>query len=128
MNIKKVKSYIYTQESSYVLGLIVGITLNLLLFSNQPRLLLILNFLLIFLYFVVSERKDKKVLLFTTIHFAIWGVILESFIIKNTNFTLKYKTKSELKFLNVPSWLFTIYILFVIASIYTYEMYKCLLN
>ena len=127
MNIKKFGDYICSLESVYVLGLIVITILNLILFSNFPHVLLTVNVLAIIVYFILSRRKDKWILLAAVLNFAFWGVILESFIIKKTNFALKYRKDTRFGFLYVPVWLFTIYIVFMIASLYTYECFKRLL-
>lgn len=128
MNIKKFGDYFCSLESVYVLGLIVITIINLILFSSLPQVLLAVNILAVIGYFVLSQRKDKWILLAAVINFAFWGVILESFIIKKTNFALKYRKDSRLSFLYVPAWLFTIYIVFVIASLYTYECFRLLLS
>ena len=82
----------------------------------------------IIVYFMMTNRNDKKILAITAINFAFWGIIIESFIIKKSNFALTYKKQTQFKYLYVPSWLFTVYIIFVIASLYTYECYKLLLE
>ena len=128
MNIDKFTNYFCSLESIYILGLIVVSIINLILLSDYPVYLLIVNIIAIITYFVISQRKDKKILLIAVIHFAIWGVIIESFIIKQTNFTLKYKTKTKYDFLYVPSWLFTIYIIFMISGLYTFNCFKLLLS
>ena len=128
MNIKKFGDYFCSLESVYVLGLIVVTIVNLILFSNSPQVLLSVNVLAVIAYFLLSRLKDKWILLAAVLNFAFWGVILESFVIKKTNFALKYRKDSRLSYLYVPAWLFTIYIVFVIASLYTYECFKLLLS
>lgn len=128
MNLKNFINYFYSCESLYILALIVIIILNLVCLSEKPNILLISNILVIVLYFIITKRTDKQILAITALNFAFWGIIIESFIIKKSNFALSYKLQSQLKYLYVPSWLFTVYIIFVIASLYTYECYRLLLE
>jgi hypothetical protein len=127
MNFNNFSKYFCSNESIYILALIVIIILNLIFLSDKPNILLLANIIVIIVYFIISKRSDKKILAITALTFAFWGVIFESFIIKKTNFALNYKKDTQLDFLHVPSWLFTVYIIFVIASLYTYECYLLLL-
>jgi len=127
MNFNNFSKYFCSSESLYILGLIVIIILNLIFLSDKPNILLLSNIIVIIVYFIITKRNDKKILAITALNFAFWGVIIESFIIKKSNFALNYKKQTQLTFLYVPSWLFTVYIIFVIASLYTYECYKLLL-
>ena len=127
VDINKVSKYIGSRESIYVLLLIVLTIINLIVFSKQPMTLLGINIVVIVLYFSITQREDKAVLLLACVNFAFWGIILESFIIKNSNFALKYRLGSNMEGLYVPAWLFTVYIVFVIASLYTYDFYKTIL-
>lgn len=120
--------YVCSNESIYILALILIIILNLILLSATPYVLLVTNILVIMVYFIITKRSDKKILAITALTFAFWGVIIESFIIKKSNFALNYKKDTQLYFLYVPSWLLTVYIIFVIASLYTYECYRLLLT
>ena len=128
MNFNKFSKYICSNESLYILVLIVIIIFNLIFLSDKPTILLVSNILIIVLYFIITKRSDKKILAITALNFAFWGVIIESFIIKKSNFALNYKKHTQLNFLYVPSWLFTVYIMFVISSLYTYECFRLLLT
>ena len=128
MNFTNFTNYFYSYESLYILALIVIIILNLIFLNANPTILLISNMVVIIVYFIMTNRNDKKILAITAINFAFWGIIIESFIIKKSNFALTYKKQTQFKYLYVPSWLFTVYIIFVIASLYTYECYKLLLE
>jgi hypothetical protein len=128
MNFHNFSKYFCSNESLYILALIVIIILNLIFLSDKPNILLLSNIIVIIVYFIITKRNDKKILAITALNFAFWGVIIESFIIKKSNFALNYKKQTQLNFLYVPSWLFTVYIIFVIASLYTYECYKLLLT
>ena len=78
------------------------------------------------LYFLLSNRPDKLIVAIAALNFAFWGVILESFIIQKTNFALQYK--ENMGVLYVPAWLFTIYVIFLISAIFTYDSIKALLK
>ena len=107
-------------------ALIIINILNLIFLSENPKLLLLANVILLLVYFIISKRSDKKILLIAAINFAFWGILLESFIIQKTNFSLRYKINMGV--LYVPGWLFTIYMIFLIAAIFTYNSIKHLLN
>lgn len=128
MNFKNCFEYVCSVESILVIGLIVAVILNVILFSDKPTFLLGLNTMSIIIYFVITKREDKMILFYSALYFSFWGIILESFIIKQTNFAFAYKNVSEMGYLYVPSWLFTIYIIFIISALYTYNCFKLLLN
>ena len=87
-------------------------------------MLLLNGLVLLVLYFIISSRTDKKILILAMTNFTFWGVIAESFIIRNTNNALYYKDPT--KPFNVPLWLIPIYCLFCISAIYTYNIFKIL--
>ena len=120
--IKRLMDYILERESIYILLLIILNIINICLFYKNKNLLLLNGCILLVLYFISSTRKDKKILLLTMTHFTFWGVIAESFIIKNTNSVLYYKNPT--KPFNIPLWLIPIYCLFCISAIYTYNIFK----
>ena len=126
LNFEKFFNFLGKSESLLVFGLIIINILNLVFLSTKPKLLLISNVVLLCVYFTISERSDKKILLIAAINFAIWGIILESFIIQKTNFALRYKMNMGV--LYVPGWLFTIYMIFMIAALFTYNSIKELVN
>jgi len=124
-NHKKFLSILFSKESLLFFNLILLNTLNIILFYNQPNLLLLNSIILILVYIVLSDRNDKLILVISALNFAFWGTLLESFII--------YKTKGELKYrktfykLNIPLWLFTVYIIFMISALFTYNLFKNLI-
>ena len=126
LNFEKFLNFLGKRESLLVFALIIINILNLVFLSTKPKLLLISNVVLLCAYFIISERPDKKILLIAAINFAIWGIILESFIIQKTNFALRYKMNMGV--LYVPGWLFTIYMIFMIAALFTYNSIKELVN
>jgi len=77
-------------------------------------------------YFIISERRDKKILLLAITNFAFWGVLIESFIITNSNNTLYYKDPNPP--FNIPLWLIPIYALFCITALHAYNIFKILLT
>ena len=120
----KMMEYILGSESIYILLLVILNIINLCLFYKNKNLLLVNSLILLVLYFIISKRKDKKILIISMTHFTLWGVIAESFIIRNTNYLLYYKNPS--KPFNIPLWLIPIYCLFYISAIYTYKIFKIL--
>lgn len=121
--IKKVNK-IFSKESFLVLALIILNTLNLLLFTDNTTILTNSIFIL-GIYFYLSDRKDKKVLLLTLLHFSFYGVIFESLIIRHTN-VLKYKNPN--KYINIPLWLFPIYCSFALGAIETYKIFNLIIK
>jgi hypothetical protein len=124
LKINNVIDYILGRESIYILLLVILNIINLCLFYKNKNLLLFNGLLLLLLYFIISSRPDKKILILAMTHFTFWGVVTESFIIRNTNNTLYYKDST--KPFNVPLWLIPIYCLFCISAIYTYNIFKML--
>ena len=111
------------KETFLVLGLIILNTLNLIFFSYSNNLLLVNGLLLLIFYFCMSNRKDKKILFLSILHFSFYGVLFESLIIRQTNL-LKYKSPD--KPFNLPLWLIPIYCSFAIGALYTYNIFKIL--
>ena len=122
--VKNIMDYILEKESIYILLLVILNIINLFLFYKNKNLLLFNGLLLLILYLIISSRKDKKILILAMTNFAFWGVIAESFIIRNTNNALYYKDPT--KPFNIPLWLIPIYCLFCISAIYTYNIFKIL--
>lgn len=118
----KLIEFLKREESFLVLTLIIVTIISLVCFSENPLYLFIVNVLLLLAYFYISKRKDKKIIAIGAVNFAFWGVILESFVIQKTNFALRYK--QDMGLLYVPVWLFTIYIIFMISAIFTYDAFK----
>ena len=122
-NFNKIFNYILSLESIYILFLIILNIVNLCIFYNNKNIIFFNGILLLAIYLLISERKDKKILIIAMIHFAFYGVLLESLIIKKSNL-LKY---SDPSFLNIPLWLIPVYCLFTITAIYTYEFFKLII-
>ena len=119
---KKFISTLFSKESLLFISLILLNTLNIILFYNQSIILLLNSIVLIILYLVLSNRNDKLILIISALNFAFWGTLLESFIIYKTNGELKYRTKFYK--LNIPLWLFTVYVIFMISALFTYNLFK----
>ena len=126
LNLQSSIDYLLSIESVYILLLVILNIVNLCIFYNNKNLILFNGIILFIIYFLVSKRDDKKVLLLAVIHFAIWGVIIESFIINKSKNTLYYKDPTPP--FNVPLWLIPIYALFCITALYTYNIFKILLS
>ncbi len=126
VDLSKLGEFLRREESILVLTLVIVTIVSLIIFNNNPLYLFLVNALLLIGYFLLSKREDKKVIALGAINFAFWGVLLESFIIKKTNFALKYK--QDMGILYVPAWLFTIYMIFMISAIFTYDCFKVLIK
>ena len=126
VDLSKLGEFLKREESILVLTLVLVTIVSLIVFNSNSLYLFLVNALLLVGYFILSKREDKKVIALGAINFAFWGVLLESFIIKKTNFALKYK--QDMGFLYVPAWLFTIYMIFMISAIFTYDCFKVLIN
>ena len=124
--VNQVINVILGKESVYILLLIILNIINLCLFYKNNNLLLFNGIVLLIIYFIISLRNDKKILVLAMIHFTFWGIIAESFIIRNTNSSLYYKTPN--KPFNIPFWLAPIYCLFCISAIHTYNIFKIIFN
>jgi hypothetical protein len=116
----KFYSKIISKETILINTITILHILNLVYFHDSYKSFLISIFL-IFVYFFISDRKDKKALALTMINFMIWGVIIESIIIHYTG-ALEYKNK----FLNsyIPLWLIPSYFFFVLGSLNFYNIFK----
>lgn len=126
VDLSKLGEFLKKEESILVLTLVLVTIVSLIVFNSNPLYLFLVNALLLIGYFILSKREDKKVIALGAINFAFWGVLLESFIIRKTNFALKYK--QDMGFLYVPAWLFTIYMIFMISAIFTYDCFKVLIK
>lgn len=115
---------IFSKESFLVLALIILNTLNLLLFIDNT-IILLNSIIILCVYFYLSGRNDKKVLLLTLLHFSFYGVIFESLIIRHTN-VLKYKNPN--KYVNIPLWLFPVYCSFALGAIETYKIFNLIIK
>ena len=126
LNIENTVDYLLSMESIYILILVILNIVNLCVFYKNKNLMLFNGIVLFIVYFLISKRDDKKILLLAVTHFALWGVIIESLIINKTKNTLYYKDPTH-RF-NVPLWLIPIYALFCVTSLYTYNIFKKLLT
>ena len=114
------------KDSLLIICLILINIVTISLLIDKPLKLFTINAILLICYFLATDRKNKYILFFASLNFAFWGVVFESLIIKNTNFGLRYKTNGE--GYNVPLWLFTTYMTFLISAVFTYEAYSAMLK
>lgn len=124
--IKEYFDFLSKLDSILIIILILVNLVTLTLFIEEPMKLLLINIVLLLAYFLLSDRDNKMVLFLAAINFAFWGVVLEAFIIRKTNFALRYKM--DMGVLEVPAWLFTTYMVFIIAAVFTYDSFKVLLD
>ena len=124
-NVDEALDYLISIESIYILCLIILNIINICVFHNYKNIIFINSLILIIVYFILSRREDKKILIFSMLHFAFWGVLIESFIIDRSNKTLFYKEPNLPH--NVPLSLIPMYMLFCVSAIYTYNLCKLLL-
>ena len=127
MNSKKILKRLISRESILIFGLIIFNVINLIFFQNNDTLILINSLILLILYFNLSKRdyNDKKIILFSIIHFSFYGVLLESLILRYNN-NIFYRNPS--KPLNSPLWLIPTYATFCLGSIFTYDFFKIILS
>jgi hypothetical protein len=125
-NIKPFIQFLTNSEALLVYLLVALIFINIVYFSNYPIKLLGLNLLVIIIYFLLSTNKQKWIMFIAAINFAIWGTLLEALLIKTSHFALKYRKPITGMF--VPSWLISVYIVFAIGAIFTFDAFKVLLN
>ena len=125
MDFEKIHNIILSNESIYILILVILNIINIFILYKNKNLLLLNGLVLLCVYFFISKRQDKKILIIAMTNFTFWGVLAESFIIKNSNNSLYYRDPH--KPLNVPLWLIPIYCLFCITALYTYNIFKVFL-
>ena len=127
MNSKKIFKQLHSRESILVFSLIILNVINLIIFQNNDTIILINSLIFLILYFNLSDRdyNDKKIVLFTILHFSFYGLLLESLLIRYNN-NIIYKNPS--KPLNLPLWLIPTYATFCIGSIFTYDFFKMVLS
>jgi hypothetical protein len=126
LQMKDYLNFLSKLDSILIIILILVNIVTLTIFIETPMKLFIINLVLLLAYFLLSDRDNKLVLFLAAINFAFWGVVLEAFIIRKTNFALRYKM--DMGILEVPAWLFTTYMVFIIAAVFTYDSFKILLN
>ena len=83
-------NYAISKESLLIIFAVLENIVNILMFHDRPNLVLINGVMIIIVYFLLSNRNDKKELAFTLFHFSFWGII-ESFLIHKMFKTLSYK-------------------------------------
>lgn len=118
---KEILKFITSKENVLITVILFLHIFSLICFHDTTISPILAIFLLV-IYFYVSDRKDKKTLLYTMICFSIWGVLIESFIIGHTNNCMEYK--NTLLGLNIPPWLIFVYPFFILGSMHTYSFFK----
>ena len=124
-NYPETLKFLVSKESLLIYFAVLANIVNILMFHERPNLVLLNGLFIIGIYLVVSDRKDKKELAFTLFHFSLWGILIESFLIKQTN-TLGYRNPT--KNLNVPLWLLPVYSIFVLGALHTYHIFCIFFN
>jgi hypothetical protein len=111
-----------TSKENVLVTLVILLHILTIMFLNNSIWSSIISVLLLFIYFVNSNRTDKPILLFTMISFGLWGTLLESFIMYKTNFCLKYRKPAD--GLNFPLWLIFVYPFYVLGATHTYAFFS----
>ena len=124
-NYPETLKFLVSKESLLIYFAVIANIVNILLFHESPNLVLLNGLFIIGIYLVVSDRNDKIQLAFTIFHFSLWGILIESFLIKQTN-TLGYRNPT--KNLNVPLWLLPVYSIFVLGALHTYHIFCIFFN
>jgi len=113
------KQFIFSKENILVNAVLGMNTLSILKYHKTYKSFIIASMLLL-IYFIFSDRKDKIITLIVMLNFSFWGILGESYIIKKTD-CLKYKYPA--KHLNIPYWLLTIYPLYVLTTLHMYRFF-----
>ena len=124
-NYPETLKFLVSKESLLIYFAVLANIVNILMFHERPTLVLLNGLFIIGIYLVVSDRNDKIQLAFTLFHFSLWGILIESFLIKQTN-TLGYRNPT--KNLNVPLWLLPVYSIFVLGALHTYHIFCIFFN
>jgi hypothetical protein len=123
--IQNILNYLFSYESILIISVVIISIINIIVNHKISNRVLIINFILLLIYFAISKRNDKIVLLLTIIHFALWGSLIEYIIINKTT-TLQYTNISKNSL--IPSWLISVYAIFALSSIYTYDLMKVIIK
>ena len=125
---KNIIKYILDYESVLILSIILLSILNLFINYNYQYRALSINFILICIYFILSKKtnKNKLIIFVTMINFSLWGTLIEYLIIRNTNL-LKYNNINK-NIIQIPYWLFTVYCIFLLGALYTFDLITKILN
>ena len=125
---KNIIKYILDYESVLILSIILLSILNLFINYNYQYRVLSINFILICIYFILSKKtnKNKLIIFVTMINFSLWGTLIEYLIIRNTNL-LKYNNITK-NIIQIPYWLFTVYCIFLLGALYTFDLITKILN
>lgn len=113
---------LFSYNSILLLLILIFVILNFCIFKNSV-LITLNNIILIILYFVLlkKNKKYKKFVLVTILHFSFWGPIIESLLIKYTKL-LKYKHTDINN--NIPYWLPSAYSLFALVTLHSFDFFK----
>ena len=120
--------YILDYESVLILSIILLSILNLFINYNYQYRVLSINVILICIYFILSKKtnRNKLIIFVTMINFSLCGTLIEYLIIKNTNL-LKYNNITK-NIIQIPYWLFTVYCIFLLGALYTFDLITKILN
>ena len=120
--------YILDYESVLILSIILLSILNLFINYNYQFRILCINLILLGIYFILSKKtnKNKLIVFVTMINFCLWGTLIEYLIIRNTNL-LKYNNINK-NIIQIPYWLFTVYCIFLLGALYTFDLITKILN
>jgi hypothetical protein len=120
--------YILDYESVLILSIILLSILNLFINYNYQYRVLSINVILIGIYFILSKKTNinKLIIFVTMINFSLWGTLIEYLIIRNTNL-LKYNNINK-NIIQIPYWLFTVYCIFLLGALYTFDLITKILN
>lgn len=112
-------------DSIMISWLFIFSLINIYVLRNE--LLIFFNFIILFtIYFIFTNRIDKLTLLISLIIYSLFGIIFESFII-NSKQILKYNLLYR-NYINVPIWLFFIYMLFALFALHIYKIITHIIN
>ena len=75
------KQFIFSKENILVNAVLGMNTLSILKYHKTYKSFIIASMLLL-IYFIFSDRKDKIITLIVMLNFSFWGILGESYIIK----------------------------------------------
>lgn len=112
-------NYFLSYESQ-LLGVIILLHITNLIYNFDNNNSFLISFMLLIIYFILSNKQNKFNYIKILIFFSITGVLIENFIISRTKLLI-YKNSFNHFF--VPLWLLPAYSFFALGVIHLYEYF-----
>ena len=123
---KKLSDYISNKE--IILWIVISYlsVLNIVI-NYKSKYQLLYTVLIFVIYFIFSDRKDKKIVFLTVLAFALINGLSEALIIKYTKKgALSYNGTN--KIFNIPYWLFSSYLTMTLFILNSYSFFSYFLQ